>query len=216
MMAARALARPESKPNQNGEAGAERADQRQRLAQAHQAGHGRVGRGHRHVHVERALRRALDEPAHLPLDAPVAVGLDEADVAEMGVRVEAHGHRRAARGDDRRPPRGDVGDGFGRRPPRLGAHLDLGQEGLVVGPLGREAHAGQDPVGHVREPEGLGVDEQELLLEPDREGLAGAEAVLVAGEPASERGPPPAHGLSPSAARAAIRPNTSAPASPLA
>ena len=39
-------------PNQNGDAGAERPDQRQRLAQAHQRVDGGVGRGHRHVHVQ--------------------------------------------------------------------------------------------------------------------------------------------------------------------
>ena len=80
----------------------------------------------------------------------------------------------------------------------------------------------------------LRIDEKQLLLETDGEGLAGAEAMLVAGEAgvgwrllAAERslaGRPSAarplrvrrHGLSPSAARAAIRPNTSAAASPLA
>ena len=57
-------------------------------------------------------------------------------------------------------------------------------------------------LGAVVELERLGIDQQQLLLEPDRELARGAERVV--------------HGLSPSAARAAIRPNTSAPARPLA
>ena len=71
----------------------------------------------------------------------------------------------------------------------------------MPGALEGQVQLRDDPVGHMGELQRVGVDQQQLLLDADRE-LAAAEAVV--------------HGASPSAARAAIRPNTSAPASPLA
>ena len=70
------------------------------------------------------------------------------------------------------------------------------------------------------------IDEQKLLLEPDREGLTGAESVPGAPD-LGRRGVErvrgrvrwrawSGQGSTPSAARAAIRPNTSAAAKPLA
>jgi hypothetical protein len=116
--------------------------------------------------------------------------------------VEADGERHAPGRADRRAALGDVGRRLDRAAARLGAHLDLGQEGLVTSALERELHPLDDTVGRVLEPEPLAVDEEQLLLEPDGEGLAAAEAVV--------------HAAAPSAARAARRPNTSAAASPLA
>jgi hypothetical protein len=72
----------------------------------------------------------------------------------------------------------------------------------VAGELVREVELGNQAVGHVRELQRLGVDQQQLLLQSDREAAAAPEAVV--------------HGLSPRAARAAMRPNTRAPARPLA
>ena len=78
----------------------------------------------------------------------------------------------------------------------------------MVGATRREVHAGQHAVGHVGEAELLGVDEKELLLEPHREGPPAPERVGAATDPGQ--------GDTPSAARAAILPNTSAAARPLA
>ncbi len=88
----------------------------------------------------------------------------------------------------------------------------------MVGPPLGKLDRGQDPVRDVREPERVGVDEQELLLDPDAERLAGAEGVARPAQLGGRRVDlgPLAHGVSPSAARAAMRPNTSAAASPLA
>ena len=74
----------------------------------------------------------------------------------------------------------------------------------MVGPLARQLDSRHDPVGHVRQAEAIGLHQQQLLLQAHLEGRALAEPMLAA------------HGLSPSAARAAMRPNTSAAASPLA
>ena len=79
----------------------------------------------------------------------------------------------------------------------------------MIDALPRQLDRLQHAIGDVGEPKGVPVDEQELLLEPDRERLALPKAVL-------RRCAALAQGLSPSAARAAIRPNTSAAASPLA
>ncbi len=88
----------------------------------------------------------------------------------------------------------------------------------MIGPPLREVDRGQDAVGDVRQLQRAGIDEQQLLLDTHAERLAAAEGVAA----------PPhlggrgvdlgvlAHGLSPSAARAAMRPKTSAAASPLA
>ena len=89
---------------------------------------------------------------------------------------------------------------------RVRAHLDLGEERLVIDALPRKLDLLQHLVGDVLERERVAIDEQELLLEADRERLALAEAVL---------GGRLGHGASPKAARAAILPNTSAAASPL-
>jgi hypothetical protein len=72
----------------------------------------------------------------------------------------------------------------------------------VAGALVGQAELGHHAVGYVRELERVRVDQQQLLLQADREGRTVAEGVI--------------HGLSPSAARAAMRPNTRAPAKPLA
>ena len=112
----------------------------------------------------------------------------------------------------RSAPLGKLAHGLRHRPRRLRANLDFRQERLVVDPLTRQPGARQDPVGHVRELQRVRVDEQQLLLErrprrarPRRSGAAAEAPVRRL-----------AHGGSPSAARAAIRPNTSAAASPLA
>ena len=154
------------------------------------------------MHVQRALGRAPDQPAHLALHAPVAVGVHQLHVAEARVGVQADRHRSAAGRPHGGSALGDVRDRLRRALARLGAHLDLREEGLVAGALGGQVDAGEHLVGHVVELERLAVDQQQLLLHADHEGLAAPEAVL--------------HGLSPSAARAAMRPKTSAAASPLA
>ena len=161
------------------------------------------------MHVERALRRALDEAAHLTLHALVALGLDERNVEELGGRMEARGHDRRAGREHRPAALEHLGDRVANRPRRQRAHLDLGPERLVVDPLPRELDGAEHALGDVGERERVAVHEQHLLLEPDRERLALAEAVLG-------RRPLVAHGRSPSAARAATRPKTSAAASPLA
>ena len=77
----------------------------------------------------------------------------------------------------------------------------------MIEALARQRAALEHLIGAVRELERLAVDEEELLLQADGEGLALTEAVV------RDR---LAHGVSPRAARAAIRPNTSAAARPLA
>jgi hypothetical protein len=90
----------------------------------------------------------------------------------------------------------------------------------VIHSLTRQLDAVEHLIGHVGEGERVAVDEEELLLEPDRERLGATEPVR--GDWARgvgrrrARGVRAAHGVSPSAARAAIRPKTSAAASPLA
>jgi hypothetical protein len=154
------------------------------------------------VHVQRTLGRALDQSAHLTLHAPVAVRVDQAHVAEVGVRVETDRHRRAASAAHGGAALCDVSGGVGGAAARLRAHLDGRLEGLVPGARLGQADAVQHALRAVVELERLGIDQQQLLLEPDREVSRCAEPVV--------------QGLSPSAARAAIRPNTSAPARPLA
>ena len=120
------------------------------------------------------------------------------------------GHRRTSRRSDGRPSLGQIGHGLAGGRAGLGANLDLRQEGLVVGPLAGQLDSRENPIRHMREGEALAVDQQQLLLDPDAEGRPAAEAGLLR---------PPvggAHGLSPSAVRAAIRPKTSAAARPLA
>jgi len=121
--------------------------------------------------------------------------------------MQSDGHERCPGGRGRRPALAQLGHRLARRAHRAGAILHLRQERLVVEALTRQRAALEDPIGAVRQLECLGVDGEELLLEADREGLAFTEPVGRSGI---------AHGASPSAARAAIRPNTSAAARPLA
>jgi hypothetical protein len=116
--------------------------------------------------------------------------------------MEAHPHQPGAGVYRRRTtfPQLPDGSGDGRR--RSRANLDLGEEGLVVDAIGGQAGMRQDLVGDMRQLEGLCIDEEELLLQSDREGIGLAEAIV--------------YGVSPSAARAAIRPKTRAAARPLA
>ena len=78
----------------------------------------------------------------------------------------------------------------------------------MIGPAGRQVDRGQDAVGHVGQLKAVGVDQQQLLLQPHAERLPLPERVSA--------GPLRCQGVTPSAARAAIRPSTSAAASPLA
>ena len=211
--AARELAMPGVGTEPERRVRAEPMEQRQQLAQTVHRRHRGVGIRQSHVHVQRALRRALDQPAHLPLHALVALGLDQLHVEQPGIGMEAHCHQRRAGGGCGRASLGELADRLAHRAGGVRAHLELRQEGLVVDPLPREPGAREHLVGDVGQRERVRVDQQELLLQPDRERFAGTEAVrrrrpAGAGESA--------HGLSPSAARAAMRPNTSAAASPLA
>jgi hypothetical protein len=132
--------------------------------------------------------------------------------------MQADAHQRRARGTGRCTVLGELG---GRcAGVRLGgrAQLDLGEERLVVGTALGQVDRRQDPVRDVCELQRGRVDEQQLLLDSDAERLTGPEGVAI----------PPhlrrrgvdlglfTHGVSPSAARAAIRPKTSAAARPLA
>ena len=78
----------------------------------------------------------------------------------------------------------------------------------MVDPSAGQVHPRQDPIGDVSELKAVGIDQQQLLLQPQRERLAVAERRSV-------RLSRP-QGATSSAARAAMRPNTSAAASPLA
>ena len=205
--AARELAMPESAPNQKGEFAPSPWSSGSTLAQPVHRGHRRIGVGQSHMHVQRTLRRALDEPLHLPLHALVALRLDQLDVEQLRVGMKAGGHERGSGGRGRRPALGELGHRLAHRAHGAGAVLHLREERLVIEALARQRAALEDLIGGVRQLERLAVDDEELLLQADGEGLALTEAVGRGGL---------AHGASPSAARAAIRPNTSAAASPLA
>ncbi len=154
--------------------------QRQPLAKAVHGGDRRIRVGNPDVHVKRALRGALDEPLHLPLDALVALRLDELHVEELGIRMKPDGHDSGparARAHRLCPPLPELRDRLRDRAGRLRADLDLREEGLVVDPVTRKFASREDLVRNMRQLEGLCVDDEQLLLEPDREGLALAEAV---------------------------------------
>ena len=118
--------------------GAQPVEQRQPLANAVHGRHRRVGVRHAHVHVKSALGRALDQALHLPLDALVALRSTSSTSNSARVRVKPGGHQRGARIDRGRaaPPRADA-TASDTDPHGLRAHLDLGQEGLVVHALPR-------------------------------------------------------------------------------
>jgi hypothetical protein len=193
----------EPKPERRG--GAEPVQQRKRLAQAVQHRHGGGRVGHANVHVQRAFGRAADEAAHLVLHAPIALRGDETDVAVLRIGVHAGGEQPRAGLSGHRPSFLQLRDRLRGRSARLGAQLELREEGLVVRSAVGQVDARQDPVGRVGQAKAL-VDQQQFLFEPDAERRTVAERGVLGG----------AHGACPSAARAAIRPNTSAAASPLA
>src|SRR5215210_6020579 len=110
--------------------------------------------------------------------------------------MKPRGHQGRARRDRRRATLSELADRACNGSRGRGAHLYLRQEGLVVDPVRWEAGLRQNLVGNVRELECRGVDEKQLFLQADRESGSLPEPV--------------GHGASPSAARAAILPNTSA------
>ena len=168
---------PESVPNQNGELAPSAVQQRQRLAQPVHRGDGRLRDRARRCAREARTPGALDQAAHLALDALVALRLDE-----RGVEQRALGWRP----DDmivapsRARPCGPRTPGRSRRgPTRSASSAPRPRPGK---PRDRRVPAAARPprarVGDVGERKRVPVDEQELLLEPDRERLALPKAVL--------------------------------------
>jgi hypothetical protein len=183
-----------------GGVGGQCLQQRQLLAQPVEDADRRRGVGHPDVHVQRALWRAPQQPPQIAPDALVARQVGVRGVAVLGGRMQPHGHRdRAGRGD-RLAAAPQRLDRLGGRPARRRAQLDLGREQLVAGEVRGQVEPRED-LGGDRRQRAVLVEQEQLVLDADPERLALAERVLH--QPAS-------------AASAAIRPVTSAPASPLA
>jgi hypothetical protein len=161
---------------------------------------GRLGVGHPDVHVQRALGRPAQEPAHLLADPRVAREGRVPGVAERGRRMQSGGHRGRADARHRGAAAVQRLDRLGRGAARRRPQLELGGEQLVPGEPLRKVELRQHLRGDRRE-RAVAVEQEQLVLDPDPERLPLAERVLH--HPAS-------------AASAAIRPITSAPASPLA
>ena len=168
------------------------------LSQAVAGADRRVRVRHAHVHVKRAVRRAVDDAAEVVPLVAVAWLLDYSHVAELGGWVDARAHRSAARSDHGRPQPGQLRHRLGcplhhRRGQLYLSLVDVVADGRRVGAKG---------VDHARavvgERVGGGVHEQQLFLHAEREVRPLSERVLHA-----------------RADSAAVRPNTSAAASPL-
>ena len=159
----------------------------------------RVGVGHPHVHVQRALRGAPDQAAHRLADAPVALLVDEPGVAVLGVGVDADAHQRRTRRARGEACAVECRDRLVHARGDRRARLDLGGIRLVGELRTRVVGVREHALRHRGERERGAIHQQQLLLDAEREGAA--EGVL--------------HQRSSSADSAAIRPSTSAAASPL-
>ena len=153
---------PESAPNQNGEFAPSPWSSGSRSRRPFIAATAASVIRQSHVHVQRALRRALDQPLHLPLHALVALRLDQLrrrtaarpDGGPTAISV-APAAAAAARPSASWPTASPT------EPTGLRAHLDLRQEGLVVDPLPRRVPLpGSDPVRDVRQLERVRVNQR--------------------------------------------------------
>jgi hypothetical protein len=166
-----------------GRVGGQRLQQRQVLAQA-VADADRRGRvGHSDMDVQRARGRALDEALELVDDAVVARLVDVLDVAEGPVGVDAGADGGAARGPQAGAQSAERGDALAGVARHRRGELDQGRVGVGMREaLGRGvglAHAREDVDPGVRQRARLAVDDDQLLLHPDREVRLAAEARLA-------------------------------------
>ncbi len=168
--------------------GGQRLQQRQVLPQAVAHADRRLLVGHRDVDVQRRGRRAAHQSADLLGEHRVALARRMDDVAEGAVGVEPRPERGPARGAH--PPAQRV---EGRGPgPGIGDHgrrqLDHRRVGVGMGTalLGSHLEAVEEIDARVDERMRARVHHDELLLDPQRELLGGAEA---------HRGDGAAHGL---------------------
>ena len=197
---------PESAPNQQGEICTQAVQERQQLAQAVHRRDGRLGIRHAHMHVQSALGVRLMSPAS-GSDALVALRLDQLDVEEPGAGVRPAASSVAPAALRRREP--SASWPMASPPIRTArAHLELREVRLVVDPLARQSSArstwsatwASSSVSASTSSSSSSSPTENGSLVPKRCG----------------GGPPLAQAAPPSAARAAILPNTSAAASPLA
>jgi hypothetical protein len=140
--------------------------------------HGRVGVGHADVHVQRRLRRALDQAAHVVLDAGVAGEIGQQGVARLGGRVQRCGQRRRAGGQQGRAAGGERGQGLFDVATDGRAQLHLGRERLVAGGSLRQVERREHPHCVRHERARVRVHEEVLLLDPEGEGWLLAERVV--------------------------------------
>ena len=162
-----------------GRVGAQRLEQRQVAAQAVEDADRGVGVGHADVDVQRADRRRAGVAEQL-VDALVAALLGELRVALDGGRVRAAGDDPGAGGEHRTAQLAELLDGLRDGRADAGDELDLAAVQLVLDVAAGQLAELLDHLGAgVDEVPVGGVDEEELLLQADRERLAVAEVMLL-------------------------------------
>ena len=204
----RALARPESNPNQYGDAAASpwSRGRLSRSAFSTRTADSGSGMPTCTCSAHSGVRRM--RPRDQPVEPAIALLLDELHVAVRGRRVQADRHQLRPHLRGRRrghlPALLQLRARLGRVAADRGAQLHLRRVCLVVGQRLGQVDLRQHPLGHVGEAVIARVDQQHLLL--DAEASVGRRI-----RRGHRRGTYCA-----SAERAAIRPNTSAAARPLA
>jgi hypothetical protein len=162
--------------------------------------HRRVLLGKADMDVECRLGRPPEKATHLVGHDCVAAALDELGGAERRRRVQPAADECGPRSGGGPAKAGEGRDGVAHR--HRGRRAELELRGVRVVPRGAllDVHRGEHRFGNRNQVVRVRVDEEELLLDPQRERGAEGEA---------------AHRPS-SADSAAMRPRTSAEASPLA
>jgi hypothetical protein len=121
------------------------------------------------MHVERAVGGPAHEPAHVRGLAQVALLVDDLDVAEVAGGMDAGAERSRSGVPQRGPQALQLPHRFVGVAARRRAELHLSRVNVVPCARGLEPHRGEQLGARVHEPAAVAIDEQQLLLDAERE-----------------------------------------------